>query len=98
MAARGVMPPGLVASTLPETNGETDGEPADDQGRGSPLRRSRSRRRRIAEKGRSRNLVIPDSIYDRLYLYSRKRKVNVSTAACDVLDRGLPKLRIVEDE
>ena len=91
MAARAVMPPGLVASTLPEANGETDGEPVDDQGRGLPLRRISSARKRIAEKGQSRNLVIPDSIYDRLYLYSRKRKVNVSTAACDILDRGLPR-------
>ena len=74
MAARGSMPAGLVASTL------LDGESADDQageGRAEQPGRTRSRRHRTDEKGRSRNLVIPDSLYDALYLYARKTKVKV---------------------
>jgi hypothetical protein len=73
MGARGSMPAGLVASTLHD-------EPADDQAgesRGEQPGRKRARRHRTDEKGRSRNLVIPDSLYDTLCLYARRTKVKV---------------------
>ena len=39
--------------------------------------RRRMRRHRTDEKGRPRNLVIPDSLYDTLVLYATKTKVKV---------------------
>ena len=107
------MPQGLVASTLPERNGEVLDDQAGAEGRrGAPGRKGRTQRLRTDEKGRSRNLVIPDSLYDRLCLYARKTKVkvvkpngrehsrsmSVSEAACKALTSFLPKLSIVEDE
>jgi hypothetical protein len=71
------VPPALVADTQ-----NKNGEPVDDQAAaesrgGKSGRRSRTQRYRADEKGRSRNLVIPDSLYDSLYLYARKTKVKV---------------------
>lgn len=110
MAARGGMPAGLVASTLPETNGEADDQ-GGQTGRGGASGRKRRSRYQTDEKGRSRNLVMPDSLYDLLCLYARKTKVKVrekgreyvrsltvSEAACKLLASSLPRLRIVEDD
>jgi hypothetical protein len=79
MAAREQVPAGLVASTLLKIGDQVDDQ-ADDQAesRGDRSgRRARTQRIRTDEKGRSRNLVIPDSLYDSLYLYARKTKVKV---------------------
>jgi hypothetical protein len=77
MAAREQVPAGLVASTLPKSNGEpTDDQTGESRG-DKPGRKARGQRYRTDEKGRSRNLVIPDSLYDSLYLYARKTKVKV---------------------
>ena len=43
----------------------------------NPDGRAARRRHLTDEKGRSRNLVIPDSLYDVLYLYARKTKVKI---------------------
>jgi hypothetical protein len=78
MAAREQVPPGLVAATLHKPEAELADDPADAEGRGGkPTRRSRSQRYQTGEKGRSRNLVIPDSLYDSLCLYARKTKIKV---------------------
>jgi hypothetical protein len=78
MAAREQVPAGLVASTLPKPDAELADDQADAESRGGkPGRRSRTQRYQAGEKGRSRNLVIPDSLYDSLYLYARKNKVKV---------------------
>ncbi len=75
MAARGSMPAELVANTSRNPNGE----PSDDQngeGRGlKPGRKVSVRLHQTEEKSRSRNLMIPDSLYDKLYLYARRTKV-----------------------
>jgi hypothetical protein len=76
MGARGSMPAGLVANTLHEPNGELVDDQAN-EGRGEQPSRKRTRRHRTDEKGRSRNLVIPDSLYDTLCLYARRTKVKV---------------------
>jgi hypothetical protein len=76
MGANGSMPVGLVASTLREA------DPADDQAgesRGEQPGRRRVRRQRTAEKGRSRNLVIPDSLYDMLFIYARRTKIKTTS-------------------
>jgi hypothetical protein len=77
MAVREQVPAGLVASTLPKPNGELDEDQAAESRGDKPGRRSRAQRYRADEKGRSRNLVIPDSLYDSLYLYARKTKVKI---------------------
>jgi hypothetical protein len=66
------MPAELVANTSRNPNGE----PSDDEGRGQkPGRKGRVRLHETEEKSRSRNLMIPDSLYDQLYLYARRTKV-----------------------
>ena len=60
MAARGGMPAGLVAKTLREPNGEP-ATTRPDEGRGGRSGRKGRSRRPGDEKGRPRNLVIPDS-------------------------------------
>jgi hypothetical protein len=56
-------------------------EPGDDQageGRGEQSGRRRVRRKQTAEKGRSRNLVIPDSLHDAAAIYAKKNKVKTT--------------------
>jgi hypothetical protein len=78
MAARGVMPDGLVASTLPDhSNDLVDDQDGGENGEKRSIRKRTRRLKSDAEKGRSRNLVIPDSLYDQLYLYARKTKVKI---------------------
>jgi hypothetical protein len=94
MAARRLLRADLVESTLPEQNGEAESNGAE---------RSRG------EKPRSRNLVMPDSLYDALALYALQTKVKVkkgrdeyrrsltvSEAACKAIDsylRGIARSR-----
>jgi hypothetical protein len=63
MAGRRGIRADLVESTLPESNGHLDADSAAERSRG--------------EKPRSRNLVMPDSIYDALALYALQTKVRV---------------------
>jgi hypothetical protein len=70
------MPQGLVTNTMEAARSE----PGDDQageGRGEQSGRRRARRQRTAEKGRSRNLVIPDSLYDPAFIFARRTKVKI---------------------
>jgi len=105
---------------MPRENGELADDQAESRGV-IPTAKPRARRIKTAEKGHARNLVIPDSLYDRLCLYAQRtrvkvegkpdartasgrtpapryRSLTVSEAVCEMLERGLPKLRIVEDE
>jgi hypothetical protein len=92
-----------------------NGEPVDDQaeGRGGNARRGKALRivKFTPEKGRARNLVIPDELYDRLCIYALKTKIKVqegkkdyvrsltvSEAACKALASFLPKLSITEEQ
>ena len=71
----------------PESNGESD-----DEGRGdSAPRKRRSRRPPITDKGRGRNLKIPDSVFRRLELESLRRSISLSKFVTDLLDRELPR-------
>ena len=88
MAGRNSMPAGLVASTLHETNGEL----ADDQvgeSRGEQPGRKRTRRQPSGEKGRSRNLVIPDELYDEMHIYALRFKVTEKTKKGATYKRSL---------
>lgn len=77
MAERDRMPPGLVENTLRHPNGESADDQAGENRGEKPGRKARTSRHRTDEKGRSRNLVIPDSLYDALYLYARRTKIKV---------------------
>jgi hypothetical protein len=98
------MPAALIRPTLPETNGEPLEDPSegDGQGRGEPISsKPRSRRRpKPATSGEShgRKLTMPDALFDRLTLYAIRKRMTVSAAAAEVLDRNLPHLRIAVDE
>jgi hypothetical protein len=70
----------------PERNGE-----GDDEGRGESAPRKRRRRPPVADKGRGRNLKIPDSVFRRLELECVRREVNLSKYVTDLLDRTLPQ-------
>ncbi len=76
----------------PEQNGESD-----DEGRGDAApRKRRTKRPPITDKGRGRNLKIPDSVFHRLELESMRRGISHSKYVTDLLDRELPReLRII---
>ncbi len=104
MAARGGMPAGLVASTMPpETNGELDGDQAgaemNGQSRGG-LPAGRRRRRRVATGGKisGRKFQIPDSVFERLLLQAIKKKTNASAIVSEILNRELPQHKITTEE
>jgi hypothetical protein len=86
-----------------------DGDPliddqADGQGRGDAVpavkaRAPRQRRTPVTEKGKGRNLKIPDGVYRRLTLEARRRGTDASKLVTKILDRELPaNIRIVVDD
>jgi hypothetical protein len=75
MAAKSVVRADLVESTRHETNG--DGSYDTNGGRGPTRARKVRGKSWMAEKGRSRNLVIPDSLYDELSVLAIKTKITV---------------------
>ena len=84
----------------PEHNGEPMDDPADGQGRGdaseSKARSPRRRRPPITEKGKGRNLKIPDSVFLRLTLEAQRTGTDNSKLVTKILDRTLPTdIRIV---
>ena len=84
----------------PEPNGEPMDDPADGPGRGDANQaRARSPRRRrapVTEKGKGRNLKIPDTVYYRLDLEARRRGIDRSKLVTQILDRDLPtNIRII---
>jgi hypothetical protein len=76
MGASQSMPRTLVANTLEAARSEPDDQAG--EGRGDQPGRRRTRRQRAAEKGRSRNLVIPDSLHDAAFIFARRTKVKTT--------------------
>jgi hypothetical protein len=84
----------------PEHDGELMDDPADGQGRGdagqAKARSPRRRRPPVTEKGKGRNLKIPDGVFRRLDLEARRRGIDMSRLVTQILDRDLPAdIRIV---
>jgi hypothetical protein len=80
MAARqGGMPPDLIASTLPKTNGEPTEDQADAELNGESRgaitsgKRRRDRHHVPSVKGRAHKLTISDDVFERLLFETRKR-------------------------
>jgi hypothetical protein len=71
----------------------------DGQSRGDAAPQRRRRRRPpITEKGKGRNLKIPDSVFRRLELDAMKRGIDNSKRVTQILDAGLPFFELVEKE
>jgi hypothetical protein len=84
----------------PEHNGEPTDDQADGQGRGdagqAKARAPRRRRPPVTEKGKGRNLKIPDTVYLRLTLEAQRQQTDNSKLVTKILDRELPtNIRIV---
>jgi hypothetical protein len=82
---------------------ERDDDQADGQGRGdaneAKARSPRRRRPPITEKGKGRNLKIPDSVFLRLTLEAQRTGTDNSKLVTKILDRALPTdIRIVVGE
>ena len=77
-----------------ERNGDLADDQADGQSRGDTSQaKARSPRRRrppVTEKGKGRNLKIPDTVYRRLDLEARRRGMDRSKLVTQILDRDLP--------
>jgi hypothetical protein len=50
------------------------------------------------DKGKGRKLTLPDGVFDRLVLTAIKRGSTASSVAAEILDRDLPRHRIVTDD
>jgi hypothetical protein len=79
---------------------ERNDDEADGQSRGdaneTKARSPRRRRPPVTEKGKGRNLKIPDTVYRRLDLEARRRGIDRSRLVTQILDRDLPAdIRIV---
>jgi hypothetical protein len=99
-------PRGLLGNVVrdlgmpPERGDEPADDPADGQGRGdgNPAKSRSPRRRRplVTEKGKGRNLKIPDTVYRRLTLEAQRQQTDNSKLVTKILDRELPTdIRIV---
>jgi hypothetical protein len=83
--------------------GLEDPADGDGQGRGEPNGSSRRPPRRrpkpaSGEKTSARKLTLPDSVYIRLELQAIRRGATASAIAAEILDRYLPRHRIVTDD
>jgi len=80
-------------------NGELDDQVDASRGDGAPTKaRRRQRRAPIAEKGKGRNLKIPDSVFRRLELEAIRRGWDKSKLATHLLNQLLPAdIKIVVD-
>lgn len=84
---------------MPHDNGDLTDDQADEQSRGDANQKARAPRRRrpaITEKGKGRNLKIPDSVFRRLSLEAQRQQTDNSKLVTKILDRELPTdIRIV---
>jgi hypothetical protein len=102
------MPAALIrrtaTSTPPETNGDLveDLADGDGQGRGESNGNRKPPRRRpkpaAGEKASAHKLTIRDSVFTRLELHAIKRGSTASAIAEEILDRQLPRHKIVTDD
>jgi hypothetical protein len=103
----GSLPAGLIRpTTRPEAPEpvEADDPPAVDEdeaqgGRGEAtpeIRQPKSRAKRKPPQGESkgRKIGLPDDVHDRLWQYARSKRITVSAAATDILNRNLPRYKI----
>jgi hypothetical protein len=78
---------------------ELDDDQADGESRGETPARARAPRKRrppITEKGKGRNLKIPDSVFRRLELEAIRTQTDNSKLVTKILDRELPTdIRVV---
>ena len=84
----------------PDQDGDQGDDQGDGQGRGDAGqgrgRARRARRAPITEKGKGRNLKIPDSVFRRLTLEAQRRETDNSKLVTKILDQALPAdIRIV---
>jgi hypothetical protein len=96
---------GLLGNVVRDVGTPRDGELVDDeadgQGRGdaslaAKARAPRQRRTPVTEKGKGRNLKIPDGVFRRLTLEAQRRGTDNSKLVTKILDRELPTdIRIV---
>jgi hypothetical protein len=89
---------GLLGNVVRDVGMPRNGELLDDQvdgeSRGDAPGRSRTPRKRrppITEKGKGRNLKIPDSVFRRLELEALRLQTDNSKLVTKILDRELPK-------
>lgn len=76
---------------MPRDNGGLDDDQVDGQSRGDDAPSKRRRRRApIVEKGKGRNLKIPDSVFRRLGLEAIRRGWDKSKLATHLLNQLLP--------
>jgi hypothetical protein len=82
--------------------GELVDDQADGQSRGDagPARRAPRRSRTpVTEKGKGRNLKIPDGVFRRLTLEAMRKGTDASKLVTKILDRELPaSIRIAVDD
>jgi hypothetical protein len=77
---RGVIGPVVRNHAPAERNGELVDDLADGQrGDESPVKGKRRRAKISTEKGRGRNIKMPDGLYDQLCLFARRSKVTMSS-------------------
>ncbi len=90
-------PRGLLDNVV-KTHTRRDGDDqGDDQGNGDgQTTRRRRRRAPITEKGRGRNLKIPDSVFRRLELEAIERGEDKSKIVTTILDRHLPHFNLTK--
>lgn len=97
---------GLLGNVVRDVGTPRDGELVDDQADGQrrgdngPAKpRRRPRRPPVTEKGKGRNLKIPDGVYRRLTLEAQRQQTDASKLVTKILDRELPaNIRIVVDD
>lgn len=84
----------LDSQSAPLDDGETEG-----RGGTTPESQpapTRTRRKRTAPTGKTqgRKLHLTDDVHDRLWQYARQKKVSVSAAANELLDKTLPRYEV----
>jgi hypothetical protein len=96
---------GLLGNVVRDVGTPRNGEMADDpvdggQGGDAPTKaRRRTRKAPITEKGKGRNLKIPDSVFVRLELEAIRRGWDKSKLATHLLNQALPtNIKIVVGE
>jgi len=86
---------GNVVRDLTRPNGDLVDDQADAESRGDSLTskgpRRRPRRAPITEKGKGRNLKIPESVFRRLELEAIRTRTDNSKLVTKILDRELPR-------
>ena len=75
------------------TETESRGESSTESQQTAPAR-TRRKRTPAAGKPKARNLHLTDDVHDRLWQYARQKKISVSAAANDLLDKSLPRYEV----